>query len=231
MRNLPRGAQCALEQPPVPAASCASKFRENHAESASAIASPVSVEREASLQRWPASPLPMRSLALRPSTFASVTREPGSDSGSALSAGRPCSTPRRVMNSRLWTSPWERLPTRPSLRLGIRSMTAADMLGFSYRQAPRRTTRTQPDRQPLPLAQRQTCRLIPLPTCGGHAHPDREEGVGPATSDTHAELETPVEGERQRAEAVLRMVHELEVVAVRVRERLRIVRRHDRAWP
>ncbi len=141
--NVPRGAQCVLKQPLVPAASCVSKFRANHAESAFATASPVSVGRAVSLQRWPASPHPIRFLAPQPSTFAWATKEPGSSSVSALSAGQPCSTPKKVTNNRLWVSPWAPSPTQAFLRLKFRSMTAADIPGSNCRQGRRPTTRTQ----------------------------------------------------------------------------------------
>jgi hypothetical protein len=132
--NIPRGAQCVLEQPLVPAPSCVLKFRVNHSESAFATASPVSVGRAVSLQRWPASPHPIRSLAPQPSTFALVTKEPSSSSGSALSAGQPCSTPKKITNNRLWVSPWAPSPTQAFLHLKIRSMTVADILGFNYHE-------------------------------------------------------------------------------------------------
>jgi hypothetical protein len=142
--NIPRGAECVLEQPLVPADSCVLKFRVNHSESAFATASPVSVGRAASLQRWPASPHPIRSSAPQPSTFASVTKEPSSSSGSALSAGQPCSTRKKVTNNRPWGSPWAPSPTQAFLHLKIRSMTVAGIPGFNYRQGQPRTTRTPP---------------------------------------------------------------------------------------
>jgi hypothetical protein len=137
-------AQCVLEQPLVPADSCVLKFRVSHSESAFATASPVSVGRAVSLQHWPPSPRLIRSLAPQRSTFALVTKEPGSSSGSALSAGQPCSTPRKVTNNRPWVSPWAPSPTQVFLHLKIRSMTVADILGSNCRQGQRRTTRTPP---------------------------------------------------------------------------------------
>jgi hypothetical protein len=138
----------------------------NHSESAFATASPVSVGGAVSLQRWPPSPHPMRSLAPQPSTFARATKAPGSGSGSARSAGRPCSRPKKVTNSRLWLSPWAHSPTR-AFRHKIRSTTVADILGFDYRQGQRRTTRTPPRGEPCPArAQRQTCRLTLPPRRG-----------------------------------------------------------------
>jgi hypothetical protein len=134
--------QCFAEQPFVLAASCASRSRENPTESGSAIVSPVSVGRAVSLRRWPASPHPTGSLAGQPNTFTSVTREAGSHSGSALSAGQPSSTPKRVRNSRPSPSPSERLPTRASPHPKTPFMTAAGIPGFNYRQEPPRTTRT-----------------------------------------------------------------------------------------
>jgi hypothetical protein len=142
--NIPRGAECVLEQPLVPADSCVLKFRVNHSESAFATASPVSVGRAVSLQRWPASPRPTRSLAPQLNTSALATKEPSSSSGSALSAGQPCSTPKKVTNNRLWVSPWAPSPTQVFLHLKIQSMTVADILGFNYRQGQTRTTRTPP---------------------------------------------------------------------------------------
>jgi hypothetical protein len=140
--NIPGGARCVLERPPALAASCVLKSTANHSESAFATASPVSVGRAVSLQRWPPSPHPMRSLAPQPSTFARATKAPGSGSGSARSAGRPCSRPKKVTNSRLWLSPWAPSPTRAFRHRKIRSTTVADILGFDYRQGRRHTTRT-----------------------------------------------------------------------------------------
>jgi hypothetical protein len=148
--------------PPVPAASCVSKFRGNHSESAFATASPVSVGRAVSSPHWPPSLHPMRSLAPPPSTFARVTKAPGSGSGSARSAGRPCSTPKKVTNSRLWLSPWAPSPTRTFRHRKIRSTTVADILGFDYRQGRRRTTRTPPRDEPCP--QGTTANVPPDPS-------------------------------------------------------------------
>jgi hypothetical protein len=148
--NIPRGARCVREQPLVPAASCVSKSRVNHSESASVTASPVSVGRAVSLQRWPASPHPIRSSAPQLSTFALVTKEPGSSSASALSAGQPCSTPKKVTNNRLWVSPWAPSPIQTFRHLEARSTTVADILGFNYRRGQGRTTRTRPDCKPCP---------------------------------------------------------------------------------
>jgi hypothetical protein len=50
-------------------------------------------------------------------------------------------------NSRLWPSPSAPSLTRASPRLKIRSMTAADILGFGFRLASSRTTKTQADHE------------------------------------------------------------------------------------
>jgi hypothetical protein len=73
-----------------------------------------------------------------------ATKEASSGSGSARSAGRPCSTPKKVMNNRPWASPWAPSRTRAFLHPGIRSMTAADTRGFNFRRGQTRTTRTRP---------------------------------------------------------------------------------------
>lgn len=114
----------------------------NPSASAFATASPASVGPAAFSRRWPASPLPIRLSAPQPSTCGSATKEPGSSSDSALCAGQRYSTPKRVANNRLRVSPWVPSPTQAFRHLETRSMTAADILGCSYRQGQGRMTRT-----------------------------------------------------------------------------------------
>jgi hypothetical protein len=143
--NFPRGTECVLEQPLVPAVNCELKFMANPSALAFATAWRVSVGQAAFSPRWPASPLPIRFPAPPPSTCASATKEPGSNSAFALSAGQRCSTPKRVTNNRLRVSPWAPLPTQPFRHRKFRSMIVADILGCNYRQGQRRMKRTPSD--------------------------------------------------------------------------------------
>jgi hypothetical protein len=178
---IPRCAKWVLEPPHVPADSCVLKFRVNHSESAFATASLVSVEPAVSSRRWPASPHPTRSLAPQPSTFALATREPSSPFGSALSAGRPCFTRKKVTNNRLWLSPSEPLPTQTFLHLKVRSMTLAGILGFSCHQGQAGTTRIRPTHK----------RPRPYPVWGiaagfwQEANPDELEIFPPKLAESH----------------------------------------------
>lgn len=152
---MPRGAKWGLEQRPAPAASCVSKSEVNRSESAFATASPASVGRAVFLRPWPASRHPTRSLAPQPNTFASATRAPGSGSGSARCAGRPCSTPKKVTKTRRWPSRWAPSPIRAFRRREIPSTTAADIPGFDCRPGRRPTTWTPREGEPWPNGARR----------------------------------------------------------------------------
>ena len=99
-----------------------------------ATASPVSVARGASLQLLPALPHRIRYLALRPSIFAWVTKEPSSNSGSALSAVRMYFTLKKVTNNHGWLLRSVLSLIQIFLHHKIPSMTVEDIPGFSYRQ-------------------------------------------------------------------------------------------------
>lgn len=76
----------------------------------------------------------IRFSALPPSIYAQGTTEPGSSSGSALSAGRMSFTRRKVMKSLGLLSRLARSPTQTFLRLRIPFMNAEDIHGFNFRQ-------------------------------------------------------------------------------------------------
>src|SRR6185295_1054978 len=136
------GAQWVREQPLVPAASCALKFRESPWGSAFAIALPVSDVRAASLRRWRASSHPTRSSARQPTTFASVTMAPNSRSGSALAAAQACFTPKRGANTPSSASPSVPSPIQVFRHPKMLFMTVADIPGFGSRRVQKPTTRT-----------------------------------------------------------------------------------------
>jgi hypothetical protein len=139
--NVPGDRRCRLEPPLVAAASCALRFRVNRWESGFATVSPVSAARAVCLQRWRASPLPIRSSARRPITFALVTKGPSLGSVSALAAAQRYSTRKRVANNRPWRSPSAPWPIQVFRHLKIRSTTVANIPGFSHRWGYGATTR------------------------------------------------------------------------------------------
>jgi hypothetical protein len=135
--------QCPVEQLLAPAVNCGSKSRASLAASGSVTAWHASAGQEVSLPHSPASPPRTRSRAQRPNTYARGTREPGSGSGSARSAARPYSTPKKGAKGRASQSLSARSLIRRSRRPKTRCTTAVVISGFSCRQGSPRMRKTR----------------------------------------------------------------------------------------